>query len=43
MEVWVDAENDVWWTANSNVIRKAAEETLGSSSGKMASADKETW
>jgi exonuclease III len=44
MEDWVDAENvQDWWTANSNVIRKAGEEILGRTSGKKAPADKETW
>ena len=44
LENCIDKDNvQEWWTANSTVMRRAAEETLGRISGKKAPADKEAW
>ena len=44
IENWVKAERvQEWWAANSRIMREAAEEILGKTSGKKAPVDKETW
>ena len=44
LEEWTEADTvEEWWRANSGVMKRAGEETLGRTSGKSAPADKETW
>ena len=44
LENWKQTEGvQEWWSVNSKILLKAAEEVLGKTSGKKAPADKETW
>ena len=43
LENWVEADSvQEWWMENSRVMRRAAGEVLGKTSGKKAPANKET-
>ncbi|XP_008486018.1 craniofacial development protein 2-like, partial [Diaphorina citri] len=42
-DIRVEEDVDVWWTVNSEVIRKTGEEILGKTSGKGVPEDKEVW